>query len=590
MKKIKVNADLYVGNDKLATTSEVNNIINDAVTSGPKGDKGEQGPAGADGKSLEFNWDGTQLGIRKEGESNYSYVDLKGQDGSSLSDEELRNIASTAINQAIEDGKISNYDDTEIREALLDTQVTPLSLAGLTYNQYWLTKLPQGNHVSSSARSFIIDLSSYIGCTLKMKFDVIGTDGSVLKYAYVIADASDNILHKDGEPDFVAKSVDTEIVIPNGAKTLYIGTDVNNMASAVISFSKNVNRMESLSSRVAMMETVVKPTELTVSMQNDCVEAYLKNVSYACNDYSVSDIENYNASTSYRKDQPQSLELHVNGAKSFVIADNPKYNNAKTYTAVDGSVSISNLLPKRYYCKAMDGTSLLQAYTVNVVGTRRMIKCDSIYNVRDIGGLVGVDGRKVRYGLLYRGSELDTSKQPNLSSEEIAMMKELGIKAEIDLRYDGTDGTTDEDILGHSVLGSDVEYFHINGYPYGSFDKGNTVFVTIVRKIVEFLSVGKPVYIHCVGGADRTGFMCTALEGLLGVNENDLAKDYELTSFSKYGVRKRSDASGNYHYRTRLERIKGETGDTLADKWLAHFAAQGLTEDDVKALRNLMLE
>ena len=91
-------------------------------------------------------------------------------------------------------------------------------------------------------------------------------------------------------------------------------------------------------------------------------------------------------------------------------------------------------------------------------------------------------------------------------------------------------------------------------------------------------------------GADGTGFMCTALEGLLGVNENDLAKDYELTSFSKYGVRKRSDASGNYHYRTRLERIKGETGDTLADKWLAHFAAQGLTEDDVKALRNLMLE
>ena len=48
MKKIKVNADLYVGNDKLATIPEVNDIVNDAVTSGPKGDKGD---TGNDGKS-----------------------------------------------------------------------------------------------------------------------------------------------------------------------------------------------------------------------------------------------------------------------------------------------------------------------------------------------------------------------------------------------------------------------------------------------------------------------------------------------------------------------------------------------------------
>ena len=39
------------------------------------------GQPGADGKSLEFHWDGTRLGVRKEGETNYSYVDLKGRDG-----------------------------------------------------------------------------------------------------------------------------------------------------------------------------------------------------------------------------------------------------------------------------------------------------------------------------------------------------------------------------------------------------------------------------------------------------------------------------------------------------------------------------
>lgn len=34
-----------------------------------------------DGKSIEYNWQGTQLGIRQEGQSEYVYVDLKGEPG-----------------------------------------------------------------------------------------------------------------------------------------------------------------------------------------------------------------------------------------------------------------------------------------------------------------------------------------------------------------------------------------------------------------------------------------------------------------------------------------------------------------------------
>lgn len=34
-----------------------------------------------DGKSIEYNWQGTSLGIRQEGESSYTYVDLKGEKG-----------------------------------------------------------------------------------------------------------------------------------------------------------------------------------------------------------------------------------------------------------------------------------------------------------------------------------------------------------------------------------------------------------------------------------------------------------------------------------------------------------------------------
>lgn len=50
-------------------------------TPGEPGVQGEQGKQGIQGKSLEFKWCGTKLGIRLEGECKYSYVDLKGQQG-----------------------------------------------------------------------------------------------------------------------------------------------------------------------------------------------------------------------------------------------------------------------------------------------------------------------------------------------------------------------------------------------------------------------------------------------------------------------------------------------------------------------------
>lgn len=36
---------------------------------------------GGNGKSLEYNWNGTELGIKREGDDSYSYVNLKGKDG-----------------------------------------------------------------------------------------------------------------------------------------------------------------------------------------------------------------------------------------------------------------------------------------------------------------------------------------------------------------------------------------------------------------------------------------------------------------------------------------------------------------------------
>ena len=51
---------------------------------GPKGDRGftgEKGDKGNPGNDLEFNWNGTQLGVREKGQTTYQYVELKGVKG-----------------------------------------------------------------------------------------------------------------------------------------------------------------------------------------------------------------------------------------------------------------------------------------------------------------------------------------------------------------------------------------------------------------------------------------------------------------------------------------------------------------------------
>lgn len=48
---------------------------------GPQGIQGIQGIKGDKGDSIEYIWNGTQLGIRIEGEANYIYVNLKGDQG-----------------------------------------------------------------------------------------------------------------------------------------------------------------------------------------------------------------------------------------------------------------------------------------------------------------------------------------------------------------------------------------------------------------------------------------------------------------------------------------------------------------------------
>lgn len=65
---------------------------------GSPGERGEQGVAGRDGKNLEFNWNGTRLGIRQQGDTRYQYVDLKGNDGVAFDTNEFNTLKTKVEN------------------------------------------------------------------------------------------------------------------------------------------------------------------------------------------------------------------------------------------------------------------------------------------------------------------------------------------------------------------------------------------------------------------------------------------------------------------------------------------------------------
>lgn len=60
---------------------DLKGIKGDRGADGLKGDKGNDGKNGEDGKSLNFDWKGTQLAIYKDGDDSFEYKELRGKDG-----------------------------------------------------------------------------------------------------------------------------------------------------------------------------------------------------------------------------------------------------------------------------------------------------------------------------------------------------------------------------------------------------------------------------------------------------------------------------------------------------------------------------
>ena len=218
----------------------------------------------------------------------------------------------------------------------------------------------------------------------------------------------------------------------------------------------------------------------------------------------------------------------------------------------------------------------------------RFISLDGACNVRDIGGWTTEDGKTIKQGLLYRGSEIDGGKNTGhvdfcLTDKGIEQLRALGIKTDFDLRSESTK------VGEYSVLGQDVTRTFYNAPQYQSFFASNNK--ETVRKIFSDLAKPEayPVYLHCTHGVDRAGSTALLIESLLGVSKVDLIRDYELSAFYyNYAQVNRNIQTGG-NVLTMLERLEEFEGATLAEKTENFLLSVGVTSEEISSIRTIFL-
>jgi protein-tyrosine phosphatase len=178
-----------------------------------------------------------------------------------------------------------------------------------------------------------------------------------------------------------------------------------------------------------------------------------------------------------------------------------------------------------------------------VVGADRRVPFEGIQNFRDLGGYRTARGGIVRWGLVFRADALH-----GLSSGDLALYAELGMRTVYDLRRD-----VERDQRPNPVASRPLT---VIGNPEGgrsvavataaerlSVADGEQFLLDLYTGLVHNAAVrlgelytglaapdGLPAVFHCHAGKDRTGIAAALLLDALGVDRRMVLDDYELTA------------------------------------------------------------
>lgn len=270
-----------------------------------------------------------------------------------------------------------------------------------------------------------------------------------------------------------------------------------------------------------------------------------------------------------------------------VVYDPSDYSTSQIANYAPATDAVSNYRPigktidgKTFYNQIPNQETLYK--TTNKIGVLkpldqlRWISPGHTWNVRDCGGWA-CDGGTVKYGLLYRGGYLT-------AADRAVMVDECGVRHELDLR-----GSSEAGGLTESPLGSDIWYHCPASYNWYAATP-NATWRENLSVIFSAIAHYEPVYFHCSAGADRTGTLACVLEGLLGMSQSDIDKDYELTSFysgtaTDTVARRRNESE----WQGLINAINSYEGDTFRDRCVSFVLACGFTVSDINTFRKRMI-
>jgi protein-tyrosine phosphatase len=167
-------------------------------------------------------------------------------------------------------------------------------------------------------------------------------------------------------------------------------------------------------------------------------------------------------------------------------------------------------------------------------------------NFRDLGGYAAGDGRRIKWGVVYRSGELS-----QLSDDDVGKLGDLGIRTVVDFRSPEEVSARGEgrmpsgaQVFPLPIASSDMFAKLIPMFLKGDFsqippdllDKVNRMlvreFTGQYAGLLRVLSdpANRPLVFHCTQGKDRAGFGAAMVLSALGVPWETVVEDYLLSN------------------------------------------------------------
>ncbi len=185
-----------------------------------------------------------------------------------------------------------------------------------------------------------------------------------------------------------------------------------------------------------------------------------------------------------------------------------------------------------------------QAATAEQAAHQRLLPLKNVQNARDIGGYRTVDGRTVKWDVIFRTAELS-----HLDAADIAVLKGKGVSAIHDLR-------TVEERQAQPTAWTGAGAPKITAFDYSmdhsamagllrggaTAESARTVFANSYPEMLkmqrqqhralfaDLLKGDGAVLYHCSAGKDRTGMATALILSALGVPRETILADYELSN------------------------------------------------------------